>query len=158
VVKLTADVVGYDNGTKAVLRIWEQDIKGPDDFITEIETKVNNGKIEEEWKYEYHEEEEEELTEEKKKKGYSSPEYYFVVHVGESSARSGLLEYKDWIEIELRDAEDKPLQNEDYILYLPDGEVRKGKLDNKGHKKEGKIPPGECDVRFPNREYVASVK
>jgi hypothetical protein len=148
VVKLTADVVGYDDGTMAVLRIWEQDTKGPDDFITEIETTVNNGKVDAQWKYEYREEEEEEITEEERKRGYSSPEYYFVVHVGEDKARSGLLEYKDWIEIELRDEENNPIPYENYILYLGNGTIRKGKLDGNGFKKEEKVPPGKCRLKF----------
>ena len=150
VVKLSADVEGYEDGTKAVLRIWEQDIKGADDFITEIETTVNGGKVEAQWDYEYHEEEEEEITEEERKRGYSSPEYYFVVHIGESKARSGLLEYKDWIEIELRDEEDNPIPNEEYILYLKNGQIRKGMLDNNGFKREEKIPPGYSNIKFPN--------
>jgi len=148
--KLSAEVEGYQDGTKAIIRIFEQDIKGPDDFITEIETTVNGGKVQADWKYEYHEEEEEEWTEEEKKKGYSSPEYYFVVKVGESSARSGLLEYKDWIEIELLDDNDNSIPGEEYILYLPDGSMRKGKMDLNGLKKEKDIPPGYCRIEFPN--------
>jgi len=157
VVKLSADVEGYEDGTKAVLRIWEQDIKGVDDFITEIETTVNGGKVEAEWEYEYHEEEEEEITEEERERGYSSPEYYFIVHIGEDKARSGLLEYKDWIEIELKDKDDNPIANEEYILYLQNGEVRKGKLDSNGYRKEEKVPPGKYSIYFPNK-YIFPLK
>jgi len=149
-VKLSAEVDGYDDGTKAILRIWEQDIKGADDFITEIETTVNGGKVEADWKYEYHEEEEEEWTEEEREKGYSSPEYYFEVHVEDSKARSGILEFQDWIEVELLDENEKPVPNEDYTLYLPNGEVQKGKLDGNGYKKVEKVKPGPWHITFPN--------
>jgi len=153
-VKLSAEVVGYDDGTRAALRIWEQDIKGPDDFITEIETTVNGGKVEAQWKYEYHEEEEEEMTEEERERGYSSPEYYFMVYVGESSARSGLLEYKDWIEIKLSDQNDNAIGNEKYIIYLSDGSMRKGSLNSNGIAKEDNIPPRYYDIEFPNHEDI----
>ena len=82
--------------------------------------------------------------------GYSTPQYYFEILVGRCKARSGLLDYKDWIEIELKDEEDNPIADEEYILYLSNGEVRKGKLDGNGYKKEEKIPPGDCNVKFPN--------
>jgi hypothetical protein len=150
-VKLSAEVLGYEDGTKAQFKIWEQDIKGPDDPITEIETIVQGGKVEADWKYEYHEDEEKEYADQGLNKGYSSPEYYFVVHVGEDKARSGLLEYKDWIEIELKDEDKNPIVDEEYILYLSDGSVRKGKLNGDGYVREEKIPPGKCNVRFPNR-------
>lgn len=153
-VKLSAEVEGYEDGTKAVFKVWEQDIKGADDFITEIEATVKSGKIEADWEYEYHEEEEEEWTEEEKKKGFSSPEYYFTVHIVEDKTRSGILEYKAWLEIELRDEEDNPIPNEEYRLYLSDGRIRKGKLDKNGYKKEDDIPPGPCNVLFTKTSGV----
>jgi hypothetical protein len=150
VVELSAEVEGYDDETKALLRIWEQDIKGADDFITEIETTVSGGKVEADWKYEYHEEEEEEYPEEERERGYSSPEYYFVVHVGESSARSGLLEYKDWIEIELKDGEGNPLANEKYRIVFASGNSREGALDRNGYVKIENVSLGAWDIILPN--------
>lgn len=147
-VKLSADVEGYKDGTEAVFVIWEKDIDGGDDFIVQINTEVKGGKVETEWEYEYHEDDE--TTEEDEMKGYSAPEYYFIVKVETCKARSDLLEYKDWIEIELLDKDDKGIANEEYILYLPDGTVRKGKLDGNGYKKEGNISPGICKVVFPS--------
>ncbi|MBI1926578.1 hypothetical protein HYR99_20335 [Candidatus Poribacteria bacterium] len=75
-----------------------------------------------------------------------------------SRARSGLLAYKDWIEIELKDEEDNPIANEEYILYLSNREVRQGKLDGNGYKKEEKLPPGYCSVKFPNLSEVTSTE
>ena len=155
VVVLSAETEGYEDGTKAVFRIWERDIDGADDFITKIETTVGGNKVEAEWAYEFHEDTDE-VSEEDELKGYSAPEYYFIVHVEEGKARSGLLEFKDWIEIELLDDDDNPVPDEDYILYLPDGEVRKGKLDGNGFKKEEDVPPGACKVEFPNLSDVVN--
>jgi len=148
-VKLSADVEGFEDGTAAKIEIWEQDIGGADDFIKEIEAKVEGGKVEVEWEYEYHEDDDEE-SEEDKKKGYSAPEYYFFAKVEKQRARSDILEFKDYLEIELLDNDDNPIPNEEYILYLSNGEIRKGKLDGNGYKKEEEVLPGNCDVKFPN--------
>ena len=156
-VKLSADVEGYKDGTKALFVIWERDMDGKDDFIVQIDSKVSGSKVEAEWKYEYHEDTDE-TSEEDEMKGYSAPEYYFIVKVGDCKARSDILEYKDWIEIELRDQDDKGIANAEYILHLPDGTIRKGRLDGKGYKKEGKIPPGKCFVEFPAWYNVTDVK
>lgn len=152
-VKLSADVEGYENGTIAVFEIWEMDIGGKDDFVAKINATVQGGKVESEWDYKYIEDTDD-VSEEDEKKGYSSPEYYFFVKVKESKARSGLLEFRDWIGIELIDENDNPVANEDYILFLPNGEVRKGKLDANGLKREENIPPGKCQIEFPNQSNV----
>ncbi len=149
VVTLSAEVEGFEDGTEATIEIWEQDTGGADDFIKKLDVSVDGGKIEAEWEYEYIEDDDD-VTAEDEKKGYSAPEYYFFVKVGEQRTRSGLLEFKDWIEIELFDDDEKPIPNEEYIFCLPNGEIRKGKLDGNGFKKEEGVPPGKCEVKFPN--------
>lgn len=150
VVKLSADVEGYEDGTPAVFEIWERDNKGADDLITKIDAKVKGNKVEAEWTYEYLEDDEADEGDEKK--GYSAPEYYFIAKVKDSKTRSGLLEFQDWIEIELKDQDDNPIGGEDYALYLSTGEIRKGKLDKNGYAKEEKVPPGPYSLEFPNVE------
>ncbi|MGZ5114685.1 MAG: hypothetical protein ACXWCY_03300 [Burkholderiales bacterium] len=55
-----------------------------------------------------------------------------------------------WVEIVLLDLTDKPVPNERYELELPDGEIRKGKLDSNGRAYVGEIKvPGQCRVCFP---------
>jgi len=152
IVKMTADVEGFEDGTEATIEIYKRDIKGPDEVIETIEVDVKNKKIEEEWEYEYDEDIEDthpEITDKKPYK-YSLPQYYFDVIVGNIKARSGLLLYKDYIEIELVDEDDKPMKDEEYIIYLSNGEIREGKLDSNGYAKEEKIPPGLSHVKFPN--------
>jgi hypothetical protein len=60
------------------------------------------------------------------------------------------LKYQDYIEIELKDEEGQGVGGEKYVLYLPNGELRKGTLDGTGQKKEENIPPGTCQLRFPD--------
>jgi hypothetical protein len=149
-VKLTADVEGFDNGKPALIEIYKRDIKGPDVLFKTIEIQVKNNNVEGEWEYVFPEDRYNISTGEAIPLGFSSPEYYFEVIIEHSKARSNLLKFKDYIEIELRDENDNPIPNEDYILYLPDGSIRKGKLDANGYKKENNIPPGYSNVKFPN--------
>lgn len=148
--KMSAEIEGYDDGTPAVIQVYRRDIKGPDVPVETIETSVEQAKVEGEWEYVYPEETESEKTGKTAERGYTSPDYFFEVLVGKGKARSGFLPLNDELEIELRDENDNPIANEDYILCMPNGEIRKGKLDGKGYKKEKDLPPGQCIVRFPN--------
>jgi len=149
-VKLSAKTEGYENGTPATLQIYKRDLTGPDVVIKEMKVKVQSNKVESEWVYEVHKDEGKMAGEEQ----YSSPEYYFEVLVENSKARSGLLYLETYVEIELRNEDGKAMANEEYVLFLPDGSVRKGKLDGSGKKKEEKIPSGSCSVKFPNLPSV----
>jgi hypothetical protein len=74
--------------------------------------------------------------------------------VESQQVRSDLLELWDWIEIELKDIDLAPVANAEFILSLPNGEVRRGNLDPNGFKREERIPPGTCRIRFPERENI----
>ncbi|MBT8341877.1 MAG: hypothetical protein HKP58_19675 [Desulfatitalea sp.] len=147
-IKLTAETEGYADGTPALVRIWEREISGLDNVVTEMTVEVKGDKIEAQWEYQYPQEREG-RDEPADPSGYASPEYFFMAHVREDRARSGQLKYQDHIEIELKDQDDHPVADEAYILRLPNGEVRKGKLDKNGYKKEEKLPPGRWNVEFP---------
>jgi len=146
-VKLSAAIEGYEDGTEALVRVWMRDLKGPDQCMAEIKSTVSGGKVEEQW--EYADPEETGTDADGEFTGYSSPLYYFFVHVAGARARSGFLEYEDFIEIELRDQDDKPVGNEEYVVHLKNGEIRKGRLDANGYAREEKVPPGHYIVEFP---------
>jgi hypothetical protein len=59
-------------------------------------------------------------------------------------------EPKTWIEIVLKDSKGNPVPNEEYILELPDGTKRRGRLDADGIARVDGIKPGSCRVSFPN--------
>lgn len=145
-VKLTADVEGFDNGTPALIEIYKRDIKGPDVLFKTIETKVQNNKIEEEWEYCLPPPPKKDPKDKAEKEGYSAPSYYFDIIVENCKAHSGLLEYKDWIEIKFKDEKGKAIGNKKYKIYLSNGEVRKGQLDGNGRTKEKNIPPGRVKI------------
>ena len=156
VVKLSADIEGVPDETEVMIHIYEYDQDGAHDFITKFPCRVKNKKIEAEWEYEYHEDTDDIPTEEEMKKygkSYNPPEYFWMVDVygkrfGEKQ-ESDLLEFKDWIEIELLDDEGDPVPNEEYILYLSDGTEKNGNLDPEGYAREEDIPPGKIFIEFP---------
>jgi uncharacterized Zn-binding protein involved in type VI secretion len=153
-VKMIAETAGFDPGTKAIIEVWERDLNRADKKVVTAENlAVKNDRVEGEWNYVWVEEEANPQAP-KKPAGYSSPAFYFIVNIDGHQARSPILEYKDYIEIELKDGDGKPLGNVDYILRLSNGEVRKGKLDANGYKKEAKVPPGKWSVDFPGPGLV----
>lgn len=154
ILKLTADIKGVPDGVEAIFEIWEHDADGAHDFITKFPAQVKNKKIEVDWEYEYHEDTDDIPSHDETEKGYHPPEYFFRVKVGEVTAESGLLKFKDWIEIELTDDEGKPIPSKKYKLRLPDGAEREGTLDGEGRAREENIPPGPVDVDFPDVKDV----
>jgi uncharacterized protein (DUF2345 family) len=63
-----------------------------------------------------------------------------------------------WIEVWLLDEDDRGVANEPYWIRLPDGQVREGRLDERGSVRFDGIPCGMCLVRLPGmdeREVLA---
>ena len=144
-VVLSAQTMGFENGTTAVFSIFKRDMHGGDELVSELKSEVQGDKIKADWTYDFDPQQD---PSDPQRQNYSYPDYYFFVHVEEQKARSGLLLYQDWIEIRLLDHQHKPVPNKKYKLYLASGEIRKGRLDGNGYKKEEKIPPGNCRVEF----------
>lgn len=152
---LSANVSGCGSGTEATVTIYEYDQDNIHDKIVEIPAKVEKDKIEIKWEYEYHEDTDEIATDEELKKygkSYNPPEYFFVIEIdGQKFGRdqeSGLLEFKDWIEIQLMNLSG----DETYTLYLPDGTERTGQFDDEGFIREDKIPPGKYEIVIKGKD------
>jgi hypothetical protein len=153
IVTLTADVEGALDGTSGELEIFEHDVDGIHDLIKKLPIVVTNNKIKTTWEYEYHEDTDEIPTDEELKKygrDYNPPEYFFVVKIGDAEGISGILEYKDYVEIYLKNPGGEPIADEEFILTLPDGSEIEGNVDSEGYAKVEGIPPGKVSVRFPN--------
>jgi hypothetical protein len=163
IVTLSADVSGVPDGTDVTLTIYEYDRDGVNDKIVELASKTKDQKVSLDWKYEYFEDTDEIPTDEELKKygkNYNPPEYFFTANIEGcefgKKQESGLLEFKDWVEIDLIGWDGKPMADEDYEIILPDGSSRKGKLDAMGRAIERDIGPGTCKIDFPNaREFGA---
>jgi len=149
ILKLTADVKGVPDGTEAMIEIYEHDADGAHDFVTKFPVLVKNKKVEAEWEFEYHEDVDDIPTAEESERGYHPPEYFFRVKVGEVSAESGLVEFKDWIEINLTDDAGNPISNAEFALQLPDSNKKQGKLNADGHVRDESLLPGKIKITFP---------
>ena len=55
-----------------------------------------------------------------------------------------------WIEIHLRNGLHEPISEAIYVLYLSNGKVIEGKLDEEGMVRKENLPPGGVDVEFPD--------
>jgi len=147
-VKMLVETAGIKSGTKATLEIFVRDANFADKPLETIETKVSGDKIEEEWEFQIGDAYLKIQDEKNQRGGYSSPSFYFRVTADGIIARSGILDYKDYIELELKDEDNKPVKGAGYKLFLPNGGIREGTLDNNGYAKEEKIPPGQVKVSF----------
>jgi hypothetical protein len=165
ILTLKASVENLPDAAQVKIVIYEFDRGGANDKIVELPATVDNKKIELQWAYEYHEDTDEIPSDEEMQrygKNYNPPEYFFTVRVDKlefgKRQESGLLEFKDWTEIELRDESGNAVGNIDYILRLPDGTERRGTLDENGYAREDNVPPGQIDVSFgdtADREVIS---
>ena len=153
ILELTADVEGAVDGTEAVIEIYEHDEDEAHDFITRISpVMVENNRIETHWAYEYHEDTDEIPTQEESEKGYNPPEYFFRVIIRGIKAESELLEFKDWIEIVVRDGSGQPIPQQDYILHVADDQSISGTTDEEGKVRQEDMPPGPWWVELLNTD------
>ncbi len=157
ILKLQAEFEQIEEEAEATVIIMEYDQDGNHDKIATIPTTIKDRKLDLQWEYEYHEDTDEIPTDEEMKKygkSYNPPEYFFVVLIdgarfGEEQ-ESGLLEFKDWIEIELVDNEGNSIPDEQYTLHLPDGTQKQGRLDQNGQAMIEGLPPGGVTIEYPD--------
>ena len=123
--KLTADVVGCPSGTEMTVIIYEYDVDGAHDRISELEGIVENGKIELTWLFDYQDSTIKINTEEKtqdfdKNLHYSHPEYFFTLKIGDweygKNQESGLFRFKDELNFRPLDEDGEPFPNKKYII------------------------------------------
>ena len=165
IVKLSADIDGLPDEAEVMILIYEFDRDGAHDFITRFPRHVKSKKIQAEWEYEYHEDTDEIPTDEEMKKygkSYNPPEYFFVIDVqgkrfGDKQ-ESKLLEFKDWIGLQLNDAKGMPKSAQKYIVKLADGSERSGTLDSNGYARVEGISPGPVKINFPDSELFEIVE
>ncbi len=155
ILTLSADVNGLRDHSEVTVIIYEYDRDSAHDKIIELPATVMNKRIELLWEYEYHEDTDEIPTQEELDKyggKYNPPEYFFTVKVEDTEfgveQESGLLEFRDWIEIKLVN----PTGNEEYVLRFPDGSERRGRFDNEGVLREENIPPGRYSIEVTRGE------
>lgn len=147
-VKLTVKSLGIDNGEKVEFKIYVKDINYSDRILEKLEANINSNKAEVEWELKVDEELIKIIDSKESFGRYSQPFFYFEAYCSEMVAKSGLLYYEDWAELQFKDEDGKVLANKEYKVYLPSGEIKKGKLDGSGKTKIEKVPPGKIKISF----------
>ena len=136
-VYLCADVTDIADGATAKIRIVEKDDDGNDDFVAELSTAVQDGKIRRKWKVVYMADDDDtDSQQELEEKGYTLPEYAFTVDCdGIESKESGQLDVRGWIKKQIvYRYTNKPMINLPYKLFTTNGKlVSEGKSDNFGY-------------------------
>ena len=57
-----------------------------------------------------------------------------------------------FIEVEIVDEDGQPVSGENFELKLPDGKKVSGSTDAEGAARVDSIPPGNCELTFPNMD------
>lgn len=147
---LTADIKGAYDGAEATIEIYEHDDNDAHELITSFPVLVKNQKIKTEWEFQYTDDTDNIPTDEESENGYKNPEYFFRVIIGGVSEDSGLMKFKDFIEINIANEYGKILSGLRYSLTLPNGEKKEGKVNDDGIISENNLPPGKCKIEFPD--------
>ena len=148
---LCADVTDIADGASAKIKIVEKDNDGNDDFVTELSTAVQEGKIRCDWKVIYTEDNDDtDSRQELEEKGYTLPEYAFTAECdGAESEESGQLDVMGWIKTQYIDKKTgKPLANKKYIIYLLNGDEINGSTDDSGFVLQNDLKAGKYFIDF----------
>lgn len=148
ILKLSADIKGLADGNVAEIQIWEHDADDAHDLVTKFPVTIRNQKIEADWEFQYVDDTDDIPTQEESEKGYQWPEYFFRIVCAGKSADSGLLRFKDWVEIQLKDRVGIPHKNKKYILTFADGTEKNGQLNDEGKTIIENIPPGAIKFKL----------
>lgn len=83
--------------------------------------------------------------------GQAADENFSSAETGSAACRE-----TDWLLIELRDTEGRPVPGARYVVELPDGSRVEGTLGEDGVAGVEGVDPGECVVTFPDVEAGAA--
>ena len=148
---LCADVTDIADGATAKINIVEKDDDGNDDFVAELSTSVQEGKIRRKWKVVYTEDNDDtDSQQELEEKGYTLPEYAFTAESsGVKSEESGQLDVMGWIKTQfINKYNKKPLRNMNYEIRASNGSLTKGKTDKNGFIELGNLKFYKYSIRF----------
>ena len=150
-VYLCADVTNIADGATAKIKVIEKDDDGNDDFVAELSTSVQEGKIRRKWKVIYTEDTDDtESQKEMEEKGYTLLEYAFTVECdGIVSEESGKLDVMGWIRTQFKNKRTGEIMaNRGYVIYLIDGSRINGKTDENGFVNLKNLKKGDYFIIF----------
>ena len=132
---LCADVTDIADGATAKIKVIEKDDDGNDDFVAELSTSVQEGKIRRKWKVVYTEDNDDtDSQKELEENGYTLPEYAFTVECdGTKSEESGQLDVRGWIKKQFIFNNSKnTVKNLNYEILFPDDSIIHNRIRHDG--------------------------
>ena len=60
-----------------------------------------------------------------------------------------------FVALEMKDEDGEPLAHARYVVELPDGSKREGRLNANGYARIDGVNPGQCKVTFPDYDEAA---
>jgi hypothetical protein len=150
---------GVEDDDDAVVIICEHNPNSCDVKVVSIPTKIKANKIELQWEFDYQDDTAQIPTDnemQKFSKNYANPQFYFVVvvdgvKVGENR-ESGLLKFKDSIELKYTEFDGTPVPNAKYKVTLADNSVLEGKLSTEGCASLESFIAGKYTVEYTENE------
>ncbi len=157
---------GVEDGDEATVIIYEHNPNSCDFKVVSIPTTIKSNKIEMQWEFDYQDPTDQIPTDGEMKpyqKNYANPQFFFMVlvdgiRIGERR-ESGLMKFKDWVEVALKDEEGNACPKAQGSFTLPDGAKKDFTLDEKGTIRLDDVAPGEIAVVFKDIkriEYIGS--
>ena len=156
VVKLSVKFASeIPDNTDALVVIYEYDSRGRHDPVVKIPTVVKNNALDLHWEFQYPGHTSKIPTEADLQpygRHYQQPQFFFVVVIdgiklGENQ-ESGLLRFKDFLEILLLDHYDNPLRNHNIEITYADGSNLKTKTDSTGLVNISETKPGSVNLTY----------
>ncbi len=146
ILKLTADVKGAYDGAETTIEIFEHDNDGAHDLVVSFPALVKSQKIKTEWEFQYVEDTDDIPDDNEAENGYNNPEYFFRVTIAGVSEDSGLLKFKDTVEIVWRYENGQPAANQKFKIVTADGEEKQETFDGDGRYLFEDAPPGPYKI------------
>jgi hypothetical protein len=145
--------------TDAAVIVFENNPNSYDLKVVSIPVEIMSNAINLKWQFMYQDSTaliptETELK--KVNKHYCPPRYYFMVtvngaRIGENR-ESGLLVFKEKLNLQLFDAYGVPVNKADFIVRFADGTQKKVASDENGFIKDESIPPGKFFVEYIKKD------
>jgi uncharacterized Zn-binding protein involved in type VI secretion len=150
-IKTIVETEDFKDGTPARFIIWEEDVDGKNDFIAQIDGKVQGNRVEADWIYSPEQLELDLHKEVEEKEG--EPEYFFSVDIEGEEARSEILTFTHSLDIYLVDENGNELDGVEYTVILRGDRKEKGKL-KKGSVRIEDAPYGKFTIEVEGYDFI----
>lgn len=146
---------GVEDGDEVIVAIYEHNPNSCDIKVVGIPVEIKDKKIDIKWRFDYQDPTDMICTQEELEpygKRYHNPDFYFVVivdgiRVGEDK-ESGLMRFRDSIDIDVRDFESRVLADSDCTVVFADGSKGEYRTNGNGRLLIPDIPPGPFKVEL----------